>query len=120
MSAAIRDTPAAAFAMPEGIRCVLIDTKSGLRARPDDWDAPLECFKEGTEPQAIAPMFQPEMRDVIAPNFLSPASAPIEGAPTPADLPGAAELHPLSAPGVVGEELDDEVSPPPPPHPMFQ
>jgi penicillin-binding protein 1A len=96
MKDAIRDKPATAFAMPEGIRCVLIDRATGLRAREDDWDAPLECFKEGTEPQAFAPTWHPE------PAVGSEALIP-EGGPAPTDpptgvvLPAGSPLSPTPA-----------------------
>jgi penicillin-binding protein 1A len=96
MKDAIRDKPATAFAMPEGIRCVLIDRATGLRARDGDWDAPLECFKEGTEPQAVAPMWQPE------PTTPSEASAdetvpPADGAPSSPGFPSPSDF-PLPSP----------------------
>lgn len=119
MRAAIVDTPATAFPMPEGIRCVLIDTKSGLRARPDDWNAPLECFKEGSEPQAVAPMWQPEPPALPPPHFLTPASAPGEGGvPAASVVPQPGETLPAPPqPLPVPDIIDDEASPP---QPIFQ
>ena len=44
--------------MPNGITCVHIDPESGLRARIDDVDAPLECFRRGSEPRTFAPIWR--------------------------------------------------------------
>jgi len=91
MKDAVRDKPATAFIMPEGLRCVLIDRATGLRAREDDWDAPLECFLEGTEPKAFAPMWQPE------PPLGSEALVP-DGEPTPIDPLTGMPLRPQAPP----------------------
>jgi membrane peptidoglycan carboxypeptidase len=147
MKDALRDKPATDFAMPEGIRCVLIDRATGLRAREDDWDAPLECFKEGTEPQAFAPTWQPEPAvgsEALIPEGVPPPSDALPGAAPPADFPlsptpaSAASPAPAlpipdavsdpalapapSAPTLPSAEgasapVDDEATPP---QPMFQ
>ena len=58
MKQAVADQPARAFTIPDGITCVLIDKTTGLRARLDDLDAPLECFLDGTEPRSFAPTWE--------------------------------------------------------------
>jgi penicillin-binding protein 1A len=147
MKNAIRDKPATDFAMPEGIRCVLIDRATGLRAREDDWDAPLECFKEGTEPQAFAPVWQPEPAvgsEALIPEGMPPPSDAFPGAVPPAEFPlsptpaSAASPAPalpmpdalpdsavapappaptLPSPEGASAPIDDEATPP---QPMFQ
>ncbi len=47
---ALKDQPAVPFRLPEGIKLVRVNKKTGLRASPDDPDAILEAFKPGTEP----------------------------------------------------------------------
>jgi len=142
MKDAIRDKPTTAFAMPEGIRCVLIDRATGLRARDGDWDAPLECFKEGTEPQAVAPMWQPEPTTGTE-AALPEGTPPVDGEssssglpaasgfplPSPTAASAASELprmdsnapapFPPPVPSAEGAEdpVDDEATPP---QPMFQ
>jgi len=44
--------------MPEGIDCVNVDPESGLRARADNMNAYLECFKRGTAPKAFTPVWK--------------------------------------------------------------
>ena len=133
MKDAIRDKPATAFAMPEGIRCVLIDRATGLRAREDDWDAPLECFKDGTEPQAFAPIWQPEPAsgtEAVVPEGGPVPTDPLTGFAMPTDSPlsptpaSAAPIPPagLGSEGSPGPEgasapVDDEATPP---QPIFQ
>jgi hypothetical protein len=117
MKDATRDRAATAFAMPEGIRCVMIDGATGLRAREDDWDAPLECFKEGSEPQAFAPMWQPEPpvpTEAEIPEGSPPsAGGGLTGAVLPAEAVAAPAFDPVpraqpAAPGF------DSAAPPSP------
>jgi hypothetical protein len=95
--------------MPEGIRCVLIDRATGLRAREDDWDAPLECFKEGSEPQAFAPTWHPEPAlgsEALIPEGGPAATDPLTGVALPADSPLSptpASAAPIPSDGLVPE-----------------
>jgi penicillin-binding protein 1A len=70
MLAALGDTPAAPFRIPEGINLVRVNGKTGLLATPGDDDVILEAFKEGTEPRAAEPDPQafPELGETIGPN----------------------------------------------------
>jgi penicillin-binding protein 1A len=106
MKQAVADQPARAFTIPEGITCVLIDKATGLRARADDLDAPLECFLEGTEPRSFAPMFE------LDPGFDTETF--VTGG-EPGAIPAAPVAPPLPLPVPVdGEEI------PSTPQPMFQ
>jgi penicillin-binding protein 1A len=58
MKKAVASMPVRDFDMPNGITCVHIDPESGLRARIDDVDAPLECFRRGSEPRTFAPIWR--------------------------------------------------------------
>jgi len=58
MQKALAGMPVKEFAMPEGIACVNIDPASGLRARENNLNAYLECFKRGTEPREFAPVWR--------------------------------------------------------------
>lgn len=51
MSTVLEGEPVRDFEMPDGIRCVNIDSKTGFRADLRTQAPFLECFKEGTEPQ---------------------------------------------------------------------
>jgi penicillin-binding protein 1A len=92
MQAAMTDRPVADFEMPDGIRCVMIDPASGLRARAENMRAYLECFREGTEPQEFTPIWRYEAEQVV----------PAVGDATTATLPppGSAPGAPLPPPGV--------------------
>jgi penicillin-binding protein 1A len=117
MKAAVRDRAAADFAMPAGIRCVLIDKATGLRARASDIDAPLECFKEGTEPQIIAPTWQPAPQPAAT---LGPFAPAVErDAPDSSLTPASALFDRLPAPPTTlpssdssPEPYDEESAPP--------
>ena len=87
------------FDVPEGVLCVNIDPASGLRARPDNMRAFLECFKAGTEPHEFTPVWQPDQAvngELTTGNDPSanPAAAPLPQAA--AATPGA----PLQIPAV--------------------
>jgi penicillin-binding protein 1A len=58
MKKAVANMPVHDFDMPNGISCVHIDPATGLRARIDDVDAPLECFKRGSEPRTFTPIWR--------------------------------------------------------------
>ncbi len=53
MKRALAGRPITTFPLPEGITFSYIDPKTGLRPSPGG-EAILECFRRGTEPQAIA------------------------------------------------------------------
>jgi penicillin-binding protein 1A len=53
MQAAMGDWPVSDFALPTGITFVHINPQTGLRAAPGSGSALLECFRRGTEPQAV-------------------------------------------------------------------
>ena len=53
MQTAMGDRPVNDFVLPEGISFAYIDPKTGLRAAPGSGAAILECFRRGTEPQAV-------------------------------------------------------------------
>ncbi len=50
LKVALDDKPPIPFAMPEGIKLVRVDAKTGLRAGPGDPHVILEAFKPGTAP----------------------------------------------------------------------
>jgi penicillin-binding protein 1A len=108
MLKALAHRSVADFDVPEGVRCVNIDPASGLRARPDNMRAYLECFKLGTEPREFTPLWPtepqpgaPEMASPGAPGApaaaapgspplpVSPSSSASPGTPVPAPLPSA-------------------------------
>lgn len=53
MRTALGETPVHDFALPAGITFVHINPRTGLRALPGNRSAILECFRRGTEPQAV-------------------------------------------------------------------
>lgn len=55
---ALKDKPAIEFRRPDGIRMVMVNKRTGLRAAPDDPDAIEEYFKPGTEPADGYPVAQ--------------------------------------------------------------
>jgi penicillin-binding protein 1A len=63
MKQATAGTSVSDFVMPEGILCVHVDPQTGLRARHDNVDAYLECFRRGTEPRTFTPIwkYDPEL-----------------------------------------------------------
>ena len=63
MEEALVGKPVAHFQMPEGIDCMNVDPESGLRARADNLEAYLECFKTGTAPKEFTPVwrYDPEL-----------------------------------------------------------
>jgi len=54
MQAWIGDKPAIPFRVPDDIRLVRVDARSGLKATPSSESVILEAFKPGTEPEAGA------------------------------------------------------------------
>jgi penicillin-binding protein 1A len=50
MKIALADTPAQPFRVPPGIKLIRINSKTGLRAGPNDDRVILEAFKPGTAP----------------------------------------------------------------------
>jgi penicillin-binding protein 1A len=63
MKEATANTSVSDFTMPNGIACVHVDPETGLRARADNVQAYLECFKRGTEPRTFTPIwkYDPEL-----------------------------------------------------------
>jgi 1A family penicillin-binding protein len=53
MQTAMGDRPVSDFPLPEGISFAHINPRTGLRASPVGGPAILECFRHGTEPQAV-------------------------------------------------------------------
>lgn len=53
MQHALGETPVHDFALPDGVVFVHIDPRTGLRASPHSSASVLECFRRGTEPQAL-------------------------------------------------------------------
>jgi penicillin-binding protein 1A len=53
MKTALGDRPVSDFSLPEGVVFVHIDPRTGLRAQPGSHASVLECFRRGTEPQAL-------------------------------------------------------------------
>ncbi len=53
MQTAMGDRPVSDFALPEGISFAHINPRTGLRASPAGGPTILECFRRGTEPQAV-------------------------------------------------------------------
>ncbi len=51
MIAALKDAPNAPFRIPEGVRLVWVNQRTGELARPGDPQAILEAFRPGTEPK---------------------------------------------------------------------
>ena len=51
MIAALKDAPNAPFRIPEGVRLVRVNQRTGELARPGDPQAILEAFRPGTEPK---------------------------------------------------------------------
>jgi penicillin-binding protein 1A len=47
---ALKDKPAVPFRVPQGVRLVAINRKTGLKASPGDPDTIMEAFKPGTSP----------------------------------------------------------------------
>lgn len=92
MIAALGDSPAVPFRIPEGINLVRVNGKTGLLAAPGDEDVILEAFKEGTEPRAPEPDPQafPELGETIGPD-----GAPIAttSSPTPSLGTGTGGLY---------------------------
>ena len=62
MKEAIAGRPVTDFEMPSGIKCVMVDPDTGMRARADNMSAYLECFKEGTEPTEFTPIWRYDPR----------------------------------------------------------
>jgi penicillin-binding protein 1A len=56
MAGALKNEPAIPFRIPEGIRLVRVDAKTGLPAQPDDRNVIMEAFKQGTEPHGQQPV----------------------------------------------------------------
>ena len=50
MKMALEDQPAVPFRVPEGIKLIRVDAKTGLRAQDGDTDVIMEAFKPGSEP----------------------------------------------------------------------
>ncbi len=79
MQQALAARPVKDFEIPDGIRCVNIDPRTGLRASQYTKAPQLECFKAGTEPVDYQPMWiwgdTPD------------GTAPATGAPTGPDTP---------------------------------
>ncbi|RMD85791.1 MAG: PBP1A family penicillin-binding protein [Candidatus Dadabacteria bacterium] len=80
MRKALEGMPVKEFPIPEGITCVNIDPKTGLRARENNLQAYLECFKSGTEPQEFEPLWQADPSSGSETLVLDPTPA---SAPTP-------------------------------------
>jgi penicillin-binding protein 1A len=53
MRKALDEAPVRDFSLPEGVVFVHIDPRTGLRAAPGSGTSLLECFRRGTEPQAL-------------------------------------------------------------------
>ncbi|HSD11537.1 MAG TPA: hypothetical protein VLF14_11150, partial [Candidatus Binatia bacterium] len=58
MQQATETMPITDFTIPSGIVFVNIDGKTGLRAAPGDRDVMLECFRRGSEPEAMVQRVQ--------------------------------------------------------------
>ena len=52
MTEALKDQPSIPFRIPENVRLVRVNLKTGVLARPGDRNVILEAFKPGTEPTA--------------------------------------------------------------------
>ena len=112
MQQAVADKPARAFTIPEGINCVLIDKATGLRARVDDLDAPLECFLDGTEPRSFAPTWEADQG--FGPDTVVTGQEPASAEPSeePSMAPSVAPSVPLESAPIPAAAT--------PPQPMFQ
>ncbi len=80
MEEALDGKPVAHFQMPEGIDCMNVDPESGLRARADNLEASLECFKSGTAPKEFTPVwrYDPELgtETLVTDEHVAPAVVP--------------------------------------------
>jgi len=80
MEKALAGRPVTDFPMPNGIDCMHIDPDSGLRARADNLQAYLECFKQGTAPRAFTPQwrYDPELgtETLVTDEYTDPRPAP--------------------------------------------
>jgi penicillin-binding protein 1A len=56
MAGALKNEPAIPFRIPEGIKLVRVDAKTGLPAEPGDTNVIMEAFKQGTEPHGQQPV----------------------------------------------------------------
>ena len=84
MKSALEQRPVADFPMPSGIECTHIDAETGLRARADNLQAYLECFRHGTAPRTFTPVwrYDPDLgtETLITNGVAEPPGAP--NAPT--------------------------------------
>ena len=56
MAGALKGKPATPFRIPDGIKLVRVDAKTGLPAKPGDKNVIMEAFKQGTEPNGQQPV----------------------------------------------------------------
>ena len=56
MEGALKNEPATPFRIPDGIKLVRVNAKTGLPAQPGDKDVIMEAFKPGTEPHGQQPV----------------------------------------------------------------
>jgi penicillin-binding protein 1A len=73
LKVALADKPPIPFPMPDYIKLVLVDSKTGLRAGPGDPHVILEAFKPGTAP--------PDTYSVVGTDTTN--GKPVDGAPAP-------------------------------------
>jgi penicillin-binding protein 1A len=75
LKVALADKPPIPFPMPDYIKLVLVDSKTGLRAGPGDPHVLREAFKPGTAP--------PDTYSVVGTDTTNGKPLPVDGAPAP-------------------------------------
>jgi penicillin-binding protein 1A len=75
LKVALADKPPIPFPMPDHIKLVRVDSKTGLRAGPGDPHVILEAFKPGTAP--------PDTYSVIGTDTTNGRPLPVDGGPAP-------------------------------------
>jgi penicillin-binding protein 1A len=75
LKVALADKPPIPFPMPDDIKLVLVDSKTGLRAGPGDPHVLREAFKPGTAP--------PDTYSVVGTNTTNGKPLPVDGASAP-------------------------------------
>jgi penicillin-binding protein 1A len=75
LKVALADKPPIPFPMPDNIKLVRVDSKTGLRAGPGDPHVILEAFKPGTAP--------PDTYSVVGTDTTNGRPLPVDGGPAP-------------------------------------
>lgn len=84
MEQALKDEPIIPFRIPEGVRNVKINRKTGQRAKPGDEDVIWESFIKGTEPTDEMYILDGSGINVMSPDFYNPETGTMDypSAPT--------------------------------------